>query len=511
MALFVSLLGVAIKASNWEPRVDTLLQALVRQIEEIAKNNLEASDTFQQWCRGTTPWARSLLQMLEQQQLEAGNMQNQAENDIVRIGASRNLDQHAIDARKRLLALAKDTVATAAHEQDAARMIFKKAQKALRGGEDDHEKVTKLASLVKQLDVAAADEDVSEKTRTALASDVISVAALTEKAQGVEMQSLEMQVAERQRAQAKYHSERSDLRVIQDVARNATETVESVCAQQEQEAVKVQQFLQKQLEKPRAVLGEATPMTETMSFFQSSPPSFLQVTSNVKVGSHTLAAPKDLAQDLLKDIDALSADESFVRPAPKRHENPTATAKGAWCHGMRQKTEQMLMAQDAELRHTKARLQWSKTNAVLLQEQAAYLHARRKELNALLTSLHQVARPDNVQNDLETYARQILSLNGADVPSTLQTELGDIVENLEKTKSLLLVRDRLWDEWTEDLQAALNDIDHRLGSAFVHFQSRQLEATADAAFFLLMHGFTTDDLAMQQQYLHMLDKVCPVA
>merc|ERR550534_2742199 len=122
-----------------------------------------------------------------------------------------------------------------------------------------------------------------------------------------------------------------------------------------------------------------------------------------------------------------------------------------------------------------------------------------------------IAAYADLMEAFKTYARQILSLNGADVPSTLQTELGDIVENLEKTKSLLLVRDRLWDEWTEDLQAALNDIDHRLGSAFVHFQSRQLEATADAAFFLLMHGFTTDDLAMQQQYLHMLDKVCPVA
>jgi len=487
------------------PRENALMQALVQQTEEIADADAAASDAFQQWCRRASPWAKGLSTMLEQQHLEAQNMQHQAEHDVARLGASRRLDHDAGEARAAVVQAANSTFALLSARLQNYQHVEEQARTAFGASREENRLLLKFAALTREMKESEASEAADVQREDARRAQIAYDALLTQKAQEVEMRSLEVQVAERQRARAKYVSEGRDVCAMLELARNTSQVMDTVCLQQAQEGNKLQRFLRKTVQKAHGAAG--TPGAAPFS----SPLNFLQLEE---------AHPKD-AKALLHDIDALTSEDGEEADAPpvsggtsvqkevKVTQQKEESAQSKWCRMMRLHGEHSLMAQDAQLRHSKARLGWASTTAALAKEQAAYVQARRKEAGDLAAGLGHLPHLADYQAALDTYAHQLLVLTSGRVSAPLAASLGDLVETLEKTKSLLLVRDRLWGRWTGELRGVLGDMDTRLAAAFAHYARRQQEATADESFVASMGDFVADDLALQTEYMEMLKEVCP--
>lgn len=515
------------KAEDWAPRAEALLQALTHQTEAVAKENADTSDKFHLWCHQATPWTQSLLSLLEQQRLETKNMQHQVQSNIARMQASSVLDKVAVGARDRLTLLANTTMNVVTMDGNQTKSLEERARVSLSNGSGDEDLTTKFAALAKDLGTLEEEEDDAKKDRTIAHQRFLLHAQLMEKAQEVENQNLQVQLAERERTRARYHSEVNDMQVIEQVARNSSQVLESICLRQTENAGELQKSLEEQIEKSRAVEGSANPMS---TLFVTSSTSFLQVAASVPIHTQPIPAvalpeiqnapTKKMAQDLLHDIDALSDEEkeetSLVDPKEKMEKmkktentlNEGKTEMTEWCSMMHVTSQRALLTQGADLRHTKARMELANTNAVLLKEQLAYFHARRQEIDALLKNLDHITHPKDFQDDLDTYTRRIPSLTTSGAPQVVRKQLHELVEILEHNKHLLRMRGQLWLQWRQELHVAMTEIDHRLGETFVHYQSRQQEAVSTAAFLASMQSFAVADYKLQESYVQMLEKAC---
>jgi len=523
------------KAEDWAPRAEPLLQALTRETEVIAKENADTSDEFLAWCQEATPWAQSLISLLEQQRLETKNMQHQVQSNIARMQASSVIDKIEGGARDRLTLLANTTTNIVSTDGNQTKALEEQARIALNNGSGDEDMTTKFTSLAKDLGIIEKEEDEAQKVRTMAHQRFLLHAQLMEKAEAVEIQNLQVQLAERERTRARYHSEAHDMQVIEQVARNSSRVLESICFRQTENAQELQKSLREQIDKSRTIEGVANPMSTL--FLTPSSTSFLQVAAVPKAPAHTQPLPavtlpeipsdashtKKMAQDLLHDIDALNDEEkeeaSLVDPKEKiknktEEEEETMFAKEGkmdmkeWCSSMRVSSKRALLTQGADLRHTKARMELAKTNAVLLKEQLGYFHARRQEIDALVKNLDRIAHPNNFQADLDTYARRIQSLMTSGAPQGVGKQLHELVGILEHNKHLLRMRGQIWLQWRQELHEAVADIDHSLGETSVHYQSRRQEAASTAAFLASMQSFAVADYKLQESYLQMLEKVC---
>jgi len=515
------------KAEDWAPRAEFLLQALKHETEVIAKENADTSENFQLWCHQATPWARSLRSLLEQQRLETKNMQHQVQSNIARMQASSVLDKVAGETRERLTLLANTTMNVVTVDGNQTKSLEEKARVSLTNGGGDEDLTVKFAELAKDLGSLQEEEDDAKKDRTTVHQRFLLHAQLLEKAQEVENQNLQVQLAERERTQARYHSEVNDMEVIEQVARNSSQVMESICLRQTENAGELQKSLEQQIERLRAVEGATNPIS---TLFVTPSTSFLQIAASVPLHTKPLPAAalpeiqnaptKKMAQDLLHDIDALSDEEkdevSLVDPKEKmekaeKTENTKQERKTEmteWCSMMHVTSQRALLAQGADLRHTRARMELANTNAVLLKEQLAYFHARRQEIDALLKNLNHINHPKDFQEGLDTYTRKIPSLAASGAPQGVRKQLLELVEMLEHNKHLLRMRAQLWLQWREELHVAMAEIDHRLGENFVHYQSRQQEAVSTAAFLASMQSFAVADYKLQESYVKMLGEAC---
>lgn len=262
-----------------------ILGALSHQTEVILRDTMETSEHFARWCKKAIPWTTSLSTVLQQQRRQSTTAQHEAEKSISRIGASQVLGQKAKTARGRLVSQAKRAFDTEKAADTATRGLEEKARTALDGSD---EMLVKLSSGLDQ-------EKKADHLQESMRASFLSRTALTDEMHEVELRSLEIELADRQRARARYHTSANDYRLLAEGAQNSSKAIQDICVHQEQEALALHKVLTAQMAKAQVAVGAEGPLGDV---FATRVPAFFQESRTAGIATDTL----------LHDIDALTVE-----------------------------------------------------------------------------------------------------------------------------------------------------------------------------------------------------------